>query len=704
MKTQSIEKIFFFSIKSLILVGCTTEVHSKKQSESFPLAKGQIPVRSYAQPFERTNQKDWEALLDAGQNRDESNPILVASLKSSDSKMAQKAAYLASEMPGSVPDAILIESLSHPEPEVRAASGLALSQNLHSSKARSGMLQALMQESSARVLASHWENLGRLALGEDISFFVESLKHSKNPMVSEGIAKGLALFFRTQRTVKKPPMPFSFTKEQSDFLLESLRSPAELAKEEIAMALVGGTPSLDASQLLLVKQMILDSIQATWSRRLVVFLKRNPSQDSIPTLGQILMESKSPAMRMDALEALHVQDPSSQVWQIYELMLKEGSVNEKLSILSQLEKRGTYPDSLNETLNEVLQSGVPALQGAALKTLVSSRFPGIESGAQRLLHSPFPTVISDALSVLPKLLLPEATKVKWILDKLTHDNPMIRTAALNSVSQLIPSTPDVFIPLLIQLLNKDDERTLCAAIQAIGALGLREFEERIKFISQNSPFHFSRQCALDLFDKWGAQNYIKQLESLVTYPIIPIAQQAYDILKKLSSSNPAGKVPRYNGFIKETPPWNEVDQAHLQKVKFTTTQGPFWIQFFESDVAPYFVENFVSLVKQKYYNNNRIFRVEPSFVVQFGDPIGDGASSLGYLLRDSFSKHTHKRGSVGVATFGRDGGDAQIFINTQNNPGLNGSYTVFAEVTEGMETIEKLSPNDFILEASTYNP
>jgi cyclophilin family peptidyl-prolyl cis-trans isomerase len=91
--------------------------------------------------------------------------------------------------------------------------------------------------------------------------------------------------------------------------------------------------------------------------------------------------------------------------------------------------------------------------------------------------------------------------------------------------------------------------------------------------------------------------------------------------------------------------------------------------------------------------------VVPDFVVQGGDPRGDGYGSAGYLIRDELSATPHLRGTVGMATAGRDTGGSQFFVNTAPNLHLDGRYTVFAELVRGMDVVEKLEVGDSILSA-----
>jgi len=84
----------------------------------------------------------------------------------------------------------------------------------------------------------------------------------------------------------------------------------------------------------------------------------------------------------------------------------------------------------------------------------------------------------------------------------------------------------------------------------------------------------------------------------------------------------------------------------------------------------------------------------PNFVVQGGDPRGDGWGGPGYYIRDEYSAETFERGAVGIATSGKDTGGSQFFITLSPQPHLEGRYTLFGRVREGMETADRITIGD----------
>ncbi|MEK7879238.1 MAG: peptidylprolyl isomerase [candidate division NC10 bacterium] len=122
--------------------------------------------------------------------------------------------------------------------------------------------------------------------------------------------------------------------------------------------------------------------------------------------------------------------------------------------------------------------------------------------------------------------------------------------------------------------------------------------------------------------------------------------------------------------------------------------GEIRIEFFPAD-APKTVENFVTLAKKGYYDGLTFHRVVPGFVVQGGDPKGNGTGGPGYTIKAEFNKQKHVRGAVAMArSQSPDSAGSQFYITYGPTPHLDGSYTVFGQVVSGMEHVDKIVQGD----------
>jgi peptidyl-prolyl cis-trans isomerase B (cyclophilin B) len=131
-----------------------------------------------------------------------------------------------------------------------------------------------------------------------------------------------------------------------------------------------------------------------------------------------------------------------------------------------------------------------------------------------------------------------------------------------------------------------------------------------------------------------------------------------------------------------------------------TDRGVIVIEFYPA-VAPKTVENFETLAKKGFYNGLTFHRVVPGFVVQGGDPKGDGSGGPGYDVPAEISPaEKHLRGSVATARLGdavnpdRKSSGSQFYICLEPQPGLDGQYTVFGGVIEGMAVVDKIQIGD----------
>jgi peptidyl-prolyl cis-trans isomerase A (cyclophilin A) len=130
---------------------------------------------------------------------------------------------------------------------------------------------------------------------------------------------------------------------------------------------------------------------------------------------------------------------------------------------------------------------------------------------------------------------------------------------------------------------------------------------------------------------------------------------------------------------------------------FDTTEGKFKVKLF-ADKAPKTVENFVSLAEgtktgKPFYNSTVFHRVIPNFMIQGGDPEGTGRGGPGYRFADEFHKdlkHT-KAGILSMANAGPNTNGSQFFVTVAATPWLDNKHSVFGEVSEGYDVVQRIS-------------
>jgi peptidylprolyl isomerase len=147
---------------------------------------------------------------------------------------------------------------------------------------------------------------------------------------------------------------------------------------------------------------------------------------------------------------------------------------------------------------------------------------------------------------------------------------------------------------------------------------------------------------------------------------------------------------------------SDLDFGYLENLPETigvwleTSEGNIRIELYKR-LAPFTIMNILKLAGDEGFYNGLIFhRVVPNFVVQGGDPRGDGWGGPGYSIRSEFSSFSYEAGSVGIASAGKDTEWSQFFITHSPQPHLDGRYTVIGKVVSGMSVVNKIQVGDRI--------
>src|SRR5712692_6419328 len=145
-----------------------------------------------------------------------------------------------------------------------------------------------------------------------------------------------------------------------------------------------------------------------------------------------------------------------------------------------------------------------------------------------------------------------------------------------------------------------------------------------------------------------------------------------------------------------TPPPNMIDASKKYSVTVHTSRGDFVIALVDPKVAPQTVNNFVYLSQNHFYKGLTFHRVVAGFVVQGGDPLGNGTGGPAYKLPDETNPSQWPRGTVGMASSAAGVSGSQFFITLGAAPFLkgNGVYNHFGQVMSGMEVIDTIQVGD----------
>ena len=382
--------------------------------------------------------------------------------------------------------------------------------------------------------------------------------------------------------------------------------------------------------------------------------------------------------------------------------------------------------------------------GAVMRRLITS--PGVDQNLQL-----------EAITALSQLKDPAAVEI--LIDLVSANWPSARSAALNALAKTDIETfvisisgldPDANWSVraalartlgdldreraqgpLTAMLNDSDQRVIPAVLDALAKIGAPNAAEalmaRLKaedpvvrgaaarglatIKAQNATaalieaFKTGQRDGL-LTSRTNALDALTALDPVAARPWLTSALADRDWAVRLRAADHLLRIDRNADVssMRPAPPQSVPELAAVDAMiapKFSpqayieTNKGTIQFELAVLD-APRAVASFISLVRKNYFRGVQWHRVVPDFVVQAGDPRGDGAGGPGYTIRDEVNQRPYLRGTVGMARGGPDTGGSQFFITHSPAPHLDALYTVFGQVVAGMDVVDRLQQWDTI--------
>lgn len=137
----------------------------------------------------------------------------------------------------------------------------------------------------------------------------------------------------------------------------------------------------------------------------------------------------------------------------------------------------------------------------------------------------------------------------------------------------------------------------------------------------------------------------------------------------------------------------QIETNHTYKVLLKTNKGDITLELNPAE-APITVNNFVVLARDGYYDDLKFHRVVPGFVIQGGDPSGNGTGGPGYKFQDEAVKRPYRAGTVAMANAGPNTNGSQFFICLEDQPSLPPNYTIFGDTISGLDVVRKIQVGD----------
>jgi len=412
---------------------------------------------------------------------------------------------------------------------------------------------------------------------------------------------------------------------------------------------------------------------------------------SLPLLVSLLDASKNdPAMAYTAIAALaQIGTPAAAPPVLAVLTADDTDPNVRLEAVTALAALKS-PDAL-APIQDLLTDDWPVLRAAAVRASVAidpDAFLPLLSGLEPDPHWMVRAAIADALGTLP----PE-TAIARVRPILTDPDKRVVTAALEAMIRLKASDLD---EVLLASLKNPDAGIRAAAARAIGrvkpAAGAAALREAYAAWSDDA-----RESVLPSLARYGAAEAADTLKAALADRDWSLRLRAASLLHELDPSIETTHAIR----PAPGPPIAPYGSAELMTPQVSphafieTGKGTIEIELAVLD-APQTARNFIALARKGFYNGLQIHRVVPHFVVQDGDPRGDGSGGPGYTIRDELNDRPYVRGAVGMALSGPDTGGSQFFIAESPQPHLDAKHTVFGRVVTGMDVVDRIQPLDTI--------
>jgi cyclophilin family peptidyl-prolyl cis-trans isomerase/HEAT repeat protein len=271
-----------------------------------------------------------------------------------------------------------------------------------------------------------------------------------------------------------------------------------------------------------------------------------------------------------------------------------------------------------------------------------------------------------------------------LLDGAREPDPQIRAAAISALSRgATPADLSMFMDAFDQARYDPVPDAAVAAANALGSLARAGAPVANAFFARFEPHPdpaVRRAVDRGIGPEWGPAEPSGTTKGLRFYE---------EVVRSLVAPVLAGAQP--------------------PMLRILTAEGPIDIELAPT-VAPLTVHNMISLVGSGYYDAGddpdarRWHRVVPNFVLQDGEPVGDGSGSPGFAIRDEINRIRYARGVLGMALSGPDTGGGQFFITHSPQPHLDGGYTIFGRVVNGMDAADAVVQDDRILGMEIVRP
>lgn len=539
------------------------------------------------------------------------------------------------------------------------------------------LLAALQDEKNPKVQRSILEALGKAGTRKSIPHLYKYLNHSDEKFRSSAaLSFGLLAYWKITDAQIVPA------------LRQLLEDPDNEVRWNAAYAMMRMKTPIVGSEL---ERIVQDTDPLVKILALRSLIESNDTSEIFHIAA--LLNDEDWRVRVNCLRVNGISEDSAYVANVLLLLHDRSEHVQRSAIeaLGKLNSKKAIPE-----LSAILRSDHARLPGYAAVVLSEIQKEEAFKFIRPFATSKHVFIRRQAALALGKIPTNESYE---LLFQLWHDPDVgVRTQVVESIGTIgfncnLQKTSD----FIVKAIQENDPAIVTSAAQQAAGENIHEAVPGLieAYRSFKSPVDVEPMVAIiDALGKLGSPLAIPLLETAMLDPLTTIAHAASEALFHVTGKSSSPK----RSEIKEAKNRIDFDSIHQLKKAHAiikTNKGDIIIQLF-GDAAPLTVANFVKLSEEGFYNGIVFHRVVPDFVIQAGCPRSDGWGGPGYTIRCEINQKKYLRGTVGMALAGKDTGGSQFFITHSPQPHLDGRYTVFGQVIQGMNVVDEIQPFDTI--------
>lgn len=635
---------------------------------------------------------DLYKITEIEDHRDSRNPLLQAALEAKDSRLVARALLALGRIgdPGSAQ--LAGKFLQNPSIDVRLQAAFALGL-IKNADALPLLKNALSTETHADVRGQIYIALGRLQTPDALPLLTAALSTENEVSAQSGLAMGLCYAFLAADSPK-----WDVPATALSALMNQIPAPLPLG-----VAAAWGLARYKGDLTRIDEKALIDVLTATKEPEAKAIalkaLARFKTDASRRYFTTLVLQGETAGVRAEAAAGLIGQAADAAA--VKALLQAAGSDQNQVRA-SALQTLATYKNLDAESqaqLKTMTQSQPsPWLQGKAWLALAAS----LQGEAlnklllEGLQHKDF-YVQREIIAILPQA---GEEGLKILQSKVDDPSILIAGAALYALHDLEPQQMnDSLKASMLKQLKRQDVVMTSLVIDAAGKFGWPDALPALTQAAEGKTTladYAIQENLMGTLAVFADPKTLPIVEKNLQHPVRNVVVKAFEAYQKITGKNPDRPLPLNNRVDEPTPALASIQKALGSELILETSKGTIRVHML--DAAPLTATKVIGWAAKGFYDGLNFHRVVPHFVVQGGDPRGDGEGGDG-MIRDEVSMVSHMPYTLGIATSGKDTGSTQMFFNHGNNSRLDGSYTVFALVVSGRDVVDRLEVGDKIIRA-----